>query len=242
MHDTPEPHPTPESAVQPKPGWSWWWIFPALLAGYIAYSAISYFPLSKPKPTADGLLNQSLAAAQAGRYQECITTAQDAVKLHPSAEAYNNIGFCSAQMGNWNEGIRNTLEALKLQPAMERARNNLLWMVGQRDGKAPTPNTPPAAPAVSPADGVLLLSLQHAQARRFPECIAAARQAVQLNPRSAEAYNNLGYCSGGLGKWDEGIQYLDEALRLKPDFALAKGNLSWLRGEKAKADSAIRPH
>ena len=80
------------------------------------------------------------------------------------------------------------------------------------------------------------------RAHHYPECIDTARQAVRLNPGSAQAYNNLGYCSGNLGKWDEGIQYLNEALRLQPDFSTAKGTLSRIQAEKAKADGRAYPN
>ena len=251
MHEAPTPAENPPTGTpQPeiKPGWSWWWIFPALLALYLAYSAIPYLSFGKPKLTADELLGRSLAAAQAGRYAECIAEARDAIKLNPSSpEAYNNIGWCSAQMGNWNEGIQNTTQALKLKPDLERARNNLLWMISQRDGKAPAPNNAPApraasVPAPSPADAAMQRSLAHAQANRYQECIDAARDALKLKPDYAEAYNNLGYCSGGLGKFDEAVQYLNLALRIRPDFQLAKGNLAWVQAERAKADGRARPN
>jgi tetratricopeptide (TPR) repeat protein len=249
VHDEPTPdHPTesatpaapagPGPSSEPESGskWSWWWIFPAILAAYVAYSSLHYLPFApfKPKATADDLLTQSLAAAQSGSYPECITAAKEAIKIAPSPEAYNNIGWCAARMGDWNVGIENTSQALKLKPDMERARNNLIWMLSQRDGKAPAPTATPVAQNLSPADAAMQRSLAHAQARRYQECIDAAREALKLNPTYAEAYNNLGYCSGGLGKWDEGVHYLNEALRIRPDFPLAKGNLSWIQTERAK--------
>ena len=174
----------------PRPKWSIWWIFPALLAAYITYSSIRYLPFGKHKAAmADDFLTQSLAGAQAGDYPDCITAARQAIQLKPPRKPTTNIGWCSAQMGNCDEGIRNTTGAVKLQPDLERARNNLLWMILQRDGRAPVSNTAPA----SAADAALL-------AHRYPECIDAARQAVRLNPRSAGAYDNLRYCSGNLGE------------------------------------------
>jgi len=119
---------------------------------------------------------------------------------------------------------------------MERARNNLLWILSLKTGGSVR-----TAPASTPADAALLLSLQHAQAHRYQECVDAARQALKLNPRMAEAYNNLGFCYASLQKWDEGIENIREALKIMPDFPLASGNLSWMLAEKAKAGARVAP-
>jgi len=38
-----------------------------------------------------------------------------------------------------------------------------------------------------------------------------------------------------MGKLDEGIIALNQALRLRPDFPLARNHLAWALSEKAKA-------
>lgn len=85
------------------------------------------------------------------------------------------------------------------------------------------------------AQAQLDLSVQMAQAHRFPECVDAARQALKLQPDLAEAYNNLGYCSAGMGDLDEGIRNARVALRFKPSLQIASNNLAWMLQEKAKA-------
>lgn len=78
---------------------------------------------------AAALLNQSLAHAQARRFQECVDTAMQATKLDPgSARAFNNLGFCDANLKQWDEAIRSTQEAIRLDPTLQIARNNLAWM------------------------------------------------------------------------------------------------------------------
>lgn len=227
--ETPEP-PVPAESPAGR-GRSWWWVLPALLVAWLAYSAVARRPHETANSTTDTLLNQSLAAANSGRYAECIATARKALELNASLpEAFNNIGWCSAKLGDWDAAVRNLQQALTLKPDMELARRNLIWALSQKS--APPPHQPVAS---KPADAAVLRSLQHAQAHQYRECIDAARDALRLDPASAEAYNNLGYCYGGLGQWDEGIRNLHEALRIRPDFALAKGNLSWLTTEKAKS-------
>jgi protein O-GlcNAc transferase len=69
--------------------------------------------------------------------------------------------------------------------------------------------------------GVVLLALG-----RTDEAVAALGRAISLgSEQSADAYNNLGTALGDLGRWTESIDACRAALRLKPDFALAHGNL-----------------
>jgi tetratricopeptide (TPR) repeat protein len=65
--------------------------------------------------------------------------------------------------------------------------------------------------------------------------IDAARMAVGLRPGYAEAYNNIAAGLASLHRWDEAITAAEEALKLKPDFPLARNNLAWAAGEREKA-------
>ena len=233
---------TQEPAATPAPfhlKWSWWWLFPAVLVAWLVYPSVSGTLASgKSKEAAKPLLQQSFTDANAGRFPECVSSAQRAVRLDPRmAEAYINIGWCSAKLGRWDEGITNTREALRLNPNMDIAAKNLNWMVAQ---KAEVDRQPAGS---TPAIAALLVSLQHALGHRYQECVDASRQAIQLNPAMAEAYNNLGYCYASLGNLDDGITNLREALRLRPNFPLASNNLSWAMGKQATAHGAanLRP-
>jgi Flp pilus assembly protein TadD len=213
--------------------WSWWWLFPLLIVAWLIYARLS---TGHPE-TAATLLTKSLNEAQAHRYAECLSSAQRALKLDPKmAEAYNNAGWCAANLGHWDEGIGYIRDALRIQPDMELARSNLLWMLKERDKAAAS-----GAAADTPANHELMLSLQHAEAHRYQECVDAAKRATELDPKLAEAYNNLGFCYGSLGRWDEGIENVRKALSIKPDFPLANGNLSWMQAQKAKAGTRGGP-
>jgi tetratricopeptide (TPR) repeat protein len=57
------------------------------------------------------------------------------------------------------------------------------------------------------------------------EAIAHFREAVQLNPESAEAHSNLGAGLGLQGKLDEAIVHFRRALQIDPDHVNARENL-----------------
>ena len=60
-------------------------------------------------------------------------------------------------------------------------------------------------------------------------------EATKLNPLSAPAFNNLGFCQALTGQWDAGIASEQHALDLDPNMQLAKNNMAWMTQEKAKA-------
>jgi tetratricopeptide (TPR) repeat protein len=209
---------------------SWWWAFPALLVIWLSYGAIRRSGASRGE-LAENLLRQSLVDAQSRNFAACLDAARRSIEANPSvAEAHNNAGWCAANLGKWDEGIASTREALRLNPNFDVARNNLQWILAQKGGGSGQAIAP-----ATPADSALLDSLSAAQARNWDACVAGARRALELNPKFAEAFNNLGYCQGGMGKLDEAIENLRTALRLRPDFTLASNNLSWVESEKAKA-------
>ncbi len=87
------------------------------------------------------------------------------------------------------------------------------------------------SPAQS-GDYWLNVSLSQYQKRNYQASIDAAHRALQFNPTSELAYNNLGAAYAALAQWDLAIQNDQQALRLKPDFQLAKNNLAWALSRK----------
>jgi tetratricopeptide (TPR) repeat protein len=68
--------------------------------------------------------------------------------------------------------------------------------------------------------------------QHYSESIDAARRALALKADYAEAYNNIGFAYAGLGLWEPAIAAVEEALRLQPNFQLAKNNLAWFLERK----------
>jgi protein O-mannosyl-transferase len=113
--------------------------------------------------------------------------------------------------------------AVLMYPIMRR-----LWK-----SVTPTANRPATSEAATPPD-LLTTSFRLYQAKRYREAIAAANAFLTLNPNSADAYNNLGVSYAGLEQWDDAIRCLQQAVRLRPDYQLAKNNLAWVEQSKLK--------
>ena len=94
--------------------------------------------------------------------------------------------------------------------------------------------TTPAAPAPGSAPDLLAASFRLYQEKKYDEAIALTKAILARDPSIAEAYNNMGVSYAGLGQWDEAARCLQEAVRLKPDYQLAKNNLVWIGQEKLK--------
>ena len=60
---------------------------------------------------------------------------------------------------------------------------------------------------------------------RLPEAIEHGRAAVQLNPKLAVAWANLGLALADSGRTAEAVPHYEEAVRLDPNYALVRNNL-----------------
>lgn len=61
----------------------------------------------------------------------------------------------------------------------------------------------------------------HAKKKNWNLAVAAFQQAVKIEPKFPEAWNNMGYCYRRLKQYDKALEAYRQALALKPDFAYA---------------------
>jgi tetratricopeptide (TPR) repeat protein len=93
--------------------------------------------LAETDPTVDHLLALSVLYYQERKYQECINSAQQALKLQSNLpEAYVNIAAGWHAMGKETETIAALREALKLRPDLEVAKHNLAYELENVPGAA----------------------------------------------------------------------------------------------------------
>ena len=158
-----------------------------------------------------------------GRVEEAVSNLKVAVTLNPVfLDARYLLLAVYAERQRWNDLRALADDTLKLSPNDETVRK---YANDRALGEYATDTTPSAAPKTPEA--FLELSLRKYQAHDYANSIAAARQALGLNPGYAEAYNNIAAAHAALAEWDEAIAAAEQALRLKPDFPLARNNLAW---------------
>jgi protein O-mannosyl-transferase len=221
---------------------TWRWVIGAAGLVMLAFAfwmanSRNQAPATESSPAA-AALQRSLQQYQAGQYEEAVASAKEALKENPgSAEAYNNLAVSYLGVRKFDEAIHAVQEAIRLKPDFQLAKNNLAWIQRERTRANGAPGQAPA-----PSAGNLLnQSMQHAQAGRFKECVDTATQFTKVNPKSAEAFNNIGFCAGKLQQWDVAIQNTQQALRLNPNFQLAKNNLASLQQQKLQSGAAKVP-
>ncbi len=190
-------------------------------------------------PIAAAYINASLAAYQAGRFEESIAKAKQALAVDPqSAEAWNNVGAGYGALHQWKPAVDAEQRALELNPQLQIAQNNLRWFMAQRRDTSPDRGPDPVSVAAKKSAAEFVdLSLELNKAGRYAESLDAARHALQVDPNSAEAWNNIAADEEAQGHWDAAIAAAQRAIALKPAFQLAKNNLAWSLGQKAAAEA-----
>jgi len=144
-----------------------------------------------------------------GRVGEALAQLRTAVQLNPARLSSRDLlASAYAAMGDMESARAAAADALRIDPADAAAKAIL------------------ARPAVQNQEYWINASLYRYQSGDYAGCIAAAQQALRINPNSALAYNNIGAAYAGMKQWNQAIASEREALRLQPEFTLAKNNLA----------------
>jgi len=168
-------------------------------------------------------LQRSVEYYDAGDFERSLQAAENALGRldQQSAVAYNNI--CSARMklGAYEQAALACNKSLELVPGYERAQNNLAWVYERMVEQTPT------------VGAYLNLSVVRYWQDQLGESVAAAQQALELDPQNAIAHNNICAAFAKGGEWKQAIRECKKALKIDPDHELAKNNLEWARAGKA---------
>lgn len=160
-----------------------------------------------------------------GRSPEALGHLDRAIAVSPAYEAAHLLRMdLLAARGDTAAARRAGDEYLRLDPSNRRARSYASGVLPVQAG----------APSYQ---AYLQLGLALGQQKNFVESALAYRAALELDPRSADALNNLGWTLNQLGFLQEAIPILEKALDIRPDFPLGRNNLAWTRraaGESAK--------
>ncbi|MGZ4060677.1 MAG: tetratricopeptide repeat protein, partial [Bacteroidia bacterium] len=185
----------------------------------------------KSKPTPENYLSLSLTYYQSKDYQKCVDAANEALKLKPDyVEAYNNICSAENMLGNYDEAIKAGREALKINPNYQLAKNNL------NDGIARKAKVEPILSEIrkQPSEAnYISLSLVYYNLGSYQKCADAAQKALDYNPKSVAAFNNICSAYNMLKLWDKAIEAGENGLKIDPNNQLLKNNLEVSKKGKA---------
>jgi len=197
----------------------------------VAWALVALWTLGPPAvaqgtpvvaPETAPLIQASFEQYTAGDFERSLQTASEAARLDPtSAVAYNNICCAQIRLRRYGEAIAACTEALRIEPGYSLAYGNLVWAYGEAADHEPTVET--------------LLGLGALRYWRgdLDGCVAASRRALEIDPASAGAYNNICSVHARREEWDAAIASCEKALTLDPDFTRARNNLNWARAGKA---------
>jgi tetratricopeptide (TPR) repeat protein len=91
--------------------------------------------------------------------------------------------------------------------------------------------------------GLLVLGLigwkSHTQVQVWQNTETLFTHALQVNPRSALAHNNMGFTLAEQGRLDEAIAHYQQALQVRPDFAYTHNNFGLALVQQGKLGAAI---
>ncbi len=152
----------------------------------------------------------------------------EAAKL-ARATALNAQAIASGRAGNWAAAVETVQRALLAKIDYEPAWQTMRWLNDAKIKAHPTPEFYQAQ-----ALGVF-------QSQRYGVCIANARNAIRLYPEYTKAWNLLSVCYLNLGLYDAAIAAADEAVRIEPDFQLAKNNRALAQQRKATGAPPTAP-
>jgi superkiller protein 3 len=88
-------------------------------------------------------------------------------------------------------------------------------------------------------DNLINLSNAYINSNMAAKSIAPLTKAIELNPNSAIAHNNLGVAYTMVQQYQNGIESCMKALQIDSSFQLAKNNLKWAMSEKSNIVSFL---
>lgn len=172
------------------------------------------------------------------RYAEATDWSVKAIRLNSRDNvARGNLMEMHSAAFEWESVRRVAVEALEVDPDNAQAK---LALVVSEDALNRVARAEHRVDGEATFNDYLTLSVAYFRARKYEECITAARQAITVKQDLAEAHANISACQHALGRDDEAIAELREVIRLRPDMAVAHSNLAFLEQDRLKKRTQIK--
>jgi tetratricopeptide (TPR) repeat protein len=152
------------------------------------------------------------------RWSEAFSTYSEILKFEPhNALAHSRLGAISEKLGATDNAVRSYQEALRLNPGQSEARQALEGYYVNR--------------------GVMLR-----RNNQLDESAGMFRQAINLNPSSANAHFELGQVLEQRGQANEAITEYQEAIKIDPDKSTAHTRLAALYATQGQNQRAVQEY
>lgn len=151
------------------------------------------------------------------RNVECINQSKRGLLLFPkSVELHSNIGSAFNNLGMYYSAEPYLVKAIELDESKTNALHNLAY--GQTANKH-----------YDDESFLINASLYAYQTKEFKDCIWYAQKCLELNPKNAFAYNNMGSAYSALEMYKKAEESFINALKWDPSHERAKNNLAFCR-------------
>ena len=152
------------------------------------------------------------------QWSEAFSTYSEILKFEPNnALAHARLGAISEKLGATDNAVRSYQEALRLNPGQSEARQALEGYYVNR--------------------GVTLR-----RNNQLDESVGMFRQAIGLNPSSADAHFELGQVLEQRGQADEAISEYQEAIKIDPDKSTAHARLAAQYAKQGQNQRAVQEY
>ncbi len=212
-----------------------------VMMGLILAMAVLMTACAPPGPRA---LIKGKKLLDAGNYDAAAQELETATSLMPTnASAWNYLGLAYHRAGQGSNAAVAYTRALQLNRELLEARFNLgcLWLEENKLDAAKSEFTAYTLRRSHAPDGWLKLGLAQLRATNSMAAEKSFREAINLNPNSAEALNGLGLSQLQRGRVADAVQSFNAALKQQSDYRPALLNLATvLHQDPSNRSEALR--
>ncbi|HEY0159095.1 MAG TPA: tetratricopeptide repeat protein [Thermoanaerobaculia bacterium] len=190
-------------------------------------------------------INQGIVDGALGDHASAERHFRRALELSADHNSHFFFARWLVQRGRGPEALEHLRTAVRLSPGMQQQRALLLRLLRAAGAEeliavaAETRRIDPNEPALLDVerrwpsyDAAFNEGLRAIGRRDWLAAAHACRDALRHDPRSADAYNNLGWSLAQLGFREEAARSYERALALRPDDERARNNLALVRAAR----------
>ena len=182
--------------------------------------------VAKRPDNARGYYNLSVVFQSDGQFAQALEYCQKAIELDPHyLPAYNNAGAAAEKLGKTSQAMQYYSRVLEMSPEHAQAHFNVGQLLRHTSSEQAMKHFRLALRA-KPDWSEAHNNLGAVLARRDPLLAEEHyRLALKYDPRNAEAHNNQANLLVRRGQLVDAIVHYRRALKIKPDFEMARRNL-----------------